>query len=179
MPIKDYRKRNPKEKKHSSLMADALRKLEFDVLSAVIDANGLPEDWQQIVSDPEDTMVRDKITMRLDRDIVRFFKAMGPGYQIKMARVLRAWVHGRLAKVVAGPDTTDIVLRADAVADQVAALPYWGEDGVQAGVQRFVEGVRFYQKMNMARAQGEPVPKGKAFEAAVLEAALRGLDLEE
>ena len=126
--MKAFEKRTTPERRHSALMADALERLEHDVLGAVIAADGLPEAWGQIAGETDRSGDRVKLTMRLDRDVVKFFKAMGPGYQERIARVLRAWMHGRLAKVIAGPDTTDMVLRPNAVvarlrgeADAIAA----------------------------------------------------------
>jgi uncharacterized protein (DUF4415 family) len=124
--MKPYQARGVVERRHTSLMADALRKLECDVLNTVIEAEGLPEGWATIAQEAPNVGPRDRVTMRMDRDVIRFFKAMGPGYQERICNVLRAFVHGRLAKVIDGPDTTDIVLRPDAVAEKIKDVIDWG-----------------------------------------------------
>ncbi len=64
--------------------------------------------------------------IRLDADVVKFFKAMGPGYQPRINRVLRAFMHYRLAGVTLGPDTTDYVLRPETLLSSDAPRPSWG-----------------------------------------------------
>jgi len=44
-----------------------------------------PEDWQ-----------KPKLTIRLDADIITFFKAMGPTYQTRINEVLRAHMEANL-----------------------------------------------------------------------------------
>lgn len=154
MTTKDYRKRTPSEKKHSSLMADAMRRLEFDILSTVVKGKGLPEEWQPIATNAEVTGPRDKITMRLDRDVLKFFRAMGPGYQIQIARVLRAWMHGRLAKVIEGPDTTDLVLRPEVIDDKLKRMPDWGDKGLELNILRYVQGYEKAQEIALAQLEG-------------------------
>lgn len=44
-----------------------------------------------------------RLTIRLDADVVRFFKSMGPGYQPRINKVLRTFMHARLAKLIEGP----------------------------------------------------------------------------
>lgn len=38
------------------------------------------------------------VTLRIDRDVVRCFKELGPGYQSRMNAVLRAYVHAHANK---------------------------------------------------------------------------------
>ncbi|KEJ88858.1 hypothetical protein DSW25_14535 [Sulfitobacter donghicola DSW-25 = KCTC 12864 = JCM 14565] len=51
-----------------------------------------------------------RVTLRLEEDVVKFFRKMGPGYQQRMNDVLSAWMHGRLAGLIDGPDASDIDL---------------------------------------------------------------------
>ena len=51
---------------------------------------------------------------------------MGPGYQARINRVLRAYMHMRLGKLVQGPDTADFVLRPDEVVRRARARTEWG-----------------------------------------------------
>ena len=64
----------------------------------------LPEEWQEISFNAE--AERERITLRVDRGVLKFFRAMGPGDQRRIDRVLRAFVAARLAGIVAGPEAT-------------------------------------------------------------------------
>lgn len=48
-----------------------------------------------------------KLTLRLDADVVAFFRTMGMGHLTRMNAVLRAFMLARLAGVVAGPESVD------------------------------------------------------------------------
>lgn len=67
------------------------------------------------------------MTIRLDADVVKFFKAMGTGYQTRINRVLRMFMHYRLAGVINGPDTTDYVLRPETLMTGTGPRPAWGD----------------------------------------------------
>ena len=47
------------------------------------------------------------MTLRVDEDVVRFFKAMGRGHLTRMNAVLRAFMQARLAGVVKGPEDVE------------------------------------------------------------------------
>ena len=55
----------------------------------------LPEGWEDTVIDgiPER---KQGVHIRLDADLLRWFKAQGPGYQTRMNAVLRAYMQARL-----------------------------------------------------------------------------------
>jgi hypothetical protein len=55
---------------------------------------------------------------------------------VRINRVLRAYMHFRLAKLVEGPDTMDYVLRPEAVLEKASRRPEWGD------TKRMVEEVR-------------------------------------
>lgn len=53
------------------------------------DAAPLDTDWTQarLVQPPG----KDVVTLRIDRDVLEFFRAQGPGYRTRINLVLRAW----------------------------------------------------------------------------------------
>ncbi|MEL6508529.1 MAG: BrnA antitoxin family protein [Pseudomonadota bacterium] len=122
---RDPKEMTKAERVQASYMADALHRIEREVLRAVTENEGLPQSWHEVATQPSPGKYR--VTMCLDVDVVKFFKAMGPGYQTKINLLLRAWMHGRLAKVIKGPDATDIVLRPAVVAEQAKRDIPWGE----------------------------------------------------
>jgi uncharacterized protein (DUF4415 family) len=58
------------------------------------DDGALPEGWEDtvIIGVPEPAR---PVSIRLDADVLRWFKAAGPGYQTRINEVLRAFVKAR------------------------------------------------------------------------------------
>ena len=117
------------ERQHFGFATDALEMIEHDLMNRLWDRNGCPPEWHEIARDKDrrDSR-RTRCTVAFDADVVKFFKALGPGYQVRMNRVLRAFMHMRLARVVHGPDTTDIVMRpAEVERAWRKRRPDWGD----------------------------------------------------
>ena len=91
------------ERVNHHYMMDALRRLEWDMASEVVRQQRIPADWHRISLD-RGRKAKVRVTMGLEEDVVRFFKSMGRGYQERMNDVLRAFMHAKLAGIVAGPD---------------------------------------------------------------------------
>lgn len=106
---------------------DARRMIEYDLHSVARKLRCLPQEWDEIWKD-EDRRdpKRVPVTIRLDADVVKFFKAMGPGYQPRINRVLRTFMHYRLAGIIEGPDTTDYVLHPETLLSSDKERPRWG-----------------------------------------------------
>lgn len=112
---------------HWSYAIDARRMIEYDLHSVASKLRCLPKEWDEIwQEDDRRDPKKVPVTIRLDADVVKFFKAMGEGYQPRMNRVLRTFMHYRLAGIVEGPDTTDYVLRPDRLHMTTAERPGWG-----------------------------------------------------
>lgn len=116
------------ERKHWGFGVDALKMIEYELMGFLHETGALPPAWDQIweEQDKRDPK-RTKVTIRLDADVVRFFKGLGPGYQERMNRVLSAFMHFRLAKLIEGPDTMDYILKPDDVMARVEARPEFGD----------------------------------------------------
>ncbi|WP_296423805.1 BrnA antitoxin family protein [Yoonia sp.] len=107
---------------------DAHRMIEYDLHEFVMEHRSLPAEWHQIWQDKDRRDgKRQPVTMRMDADVVRFFKAMGDGYQHRINRVLRMFMHYRLAGIIEGPDTTDYVLRPETLRAEKEARAKWGD----------------------------------------------------
>ena len=118
-----------KKRMHLAAYADAVRMLDVDSPNVVRCAQRVPDAWHS-VHDAPDTFCRKnvKVTFLVSRDVLTYFKKMGPGHGKRMNRVLTAYVHGRLAGIVEGPDVTDFVLRPQQVKRRIGARrPEWGE----------------------------------------------------
>ncbi len=67
------------------------------------------------------------MTMRMDADVLRFFKSMGAGHLTRMNEVLRTYMHARLAGVIRGAETVDFYKAQREVHSE--ARPLWGDTG--------------------------------------------------
>ncbi len=87
-------------------LATTLRDLETDLRWGMDGSARIPPEWHDIAQgSPAPAKVA--VTLRVDADVVRFFRAMGAGHLPRMNAVLRAFMHARLAGVVKGPETVD------------------------------------------------------------------------
>ncbi len=122
---------------HYHHMATTLRDLEADLRWGMDGSARIPAEWHAIAQGvPAPRKV--PVTMRMDEDVARFFRAMGAGHLPRMNAVLRTFMHARLAGVVKGPEdvgyapSDDEVRRAvmRARMDEVRAK----EDAKEAGM---------------------------------------------
>lgn len=123
----DRKKLTKTQRMHWMYAVDARRMIEHDLHDYLAEQTMLPQAWNEIWEEKDRRDVnKTRVTIALDADVVKFFKTMGPGYQPRMNRVLRAFMHYRLAGLIAGPDTTDYVLRPEAVAGK-SERAEWGD----------------------------------------------------
>lgn len=127
MPV-DPEKMTKIERQHFMYGVDALRMIEHDIHDRLWDLKGCPPDWHDIWRDDDRRDVkRSRVTMSLDADVLKFFRALGPGYQPRINRVLRAFMHMRLAKVIEGPDVNDYILRPEDLASKRRRRAEYGD----------------------------------------------------
>jgi hypothetical protein len=66
----------------------------------------IPTEWHEIAQKaPQPEKL--KVTLRLDRDLLKFFRSMGPDYGPRINDVLRSYMHARLAGIIRGAETID------------------------------------------------------------------------
>ena len=56
----------------------------------------VPEAWHTLEHDLDVEEPKTKITLRLDDSVARFYRAMGPGYQARISRILALWAHMKI-----------------------------------------------------------------------------------
>ncbi|EAR52024.1 hypothetical protein OG2516_13404 [Oceanicola granulosus HTCC2516] len=61
----------------------------------------LPHGWGEIDDRPEPPQTR--VTLRIDRDVAKWFRSYGTGYQKIVARVLRAYMLARQTELLGAP----------------------------------------------------------------------------
>lgn len=109
-------------------MADAMRMLEWDLHSTILDQMRIPEEWHEIARDKGRPDTR-RVTIRLDEDVVKFFQSMGKDWQPRINRVLSVWMHARLAGMIRGADTMDYMKRTeDDAINFDGPRPYWADE---------------------------------------------------
>ncbi len=106
--------RGKTQKENFNYFHDLMRQIEWDLHQVVLDAKRVPKEWNAIAR-ARAPSVKTRITMRVEADVVKFFRKMGPGYQTRMNDVLAAWMHGRIAGLIRGADAMDVDTRVLAI----------------------------------------------------------------
>ncbi|MCB2130793.1 MAG: BrnA antitoxin family protein [Rhodobacteraceae bacterium] len=84
-------------------LATTMRGLEEDLRWGLEDSLRLPHAWREIATRPAIPQKR-LVTIRLDEDVLAFFRAMGRGHLTRINAVLRTFMLARLAGLIPGPD---------------------------------------------------------------------------
>lgn len=105
-------KRGEVQQKHMNYFIDVMKQIEWDIHNTMLDRGEIPYMWHEIAQTRGRT-AKTRITIRIEEDVVKFFRSMGRGYQERMNDVLRAWMHGRLSKVIRGPESAAIQSELD------------------------------------------------------------------
>lgn len=100
----DLKRMTPRQRAEMSYMMDAMRRLEWDLHNSIEMTGRIPAEWHEIAKKPP-LPEKVKVTLRLDRDVVKFFRSMGTDYGPRINQVLRSYMHGRLAGVIRGAET--------------------------------------------------------------------------
>ena len=112
---------------HYHYMSDAMRRLEWDLHHRIEVTGRIPPEWHEIAQE-EPRFGTERVSLRLDADVVRFFRSMGLGYGPRINRVLRTYMHARLAGVIRGADTApEFRVRME------GERPLWGDTAALMG----------------------------------------------
>ncbi|UWR23166.1 BrnA antitoxin family protein [Sulfitobacter sp. S190] len=129
--------RSPVKETHRNYFNNLMFQVEWDLHQTVLDEKRIPDEWHRIARDRMPQR-KTRITLRVEEDVVKFFRKMGPGYQQRMNDVLATWLHGRLAALIEGPDARDVA--AEAFADM--SRPRLGDvELLERGLTRDADGV--------------------------------------
>ena len=60
----------------------------------------VPQAWHLLEQDVDCEEPKEKVTLYLDRSVVRMFKAMGKGYQARINRLLQSWLQMKIANLL-------------------------------------------------------------------------------
>ena len=87
----DLTKLTSKQRANYHYMADAMRRLEWDLHHHIEATSRIPREWHDIAKERQ-AKGKVQLTIRLDEDVVRFFKSMGAGHLPRMNAVLRSYM---------------------------------------------------------------------------------------
>ncbi|MDQ2091427.1 BrnA antitoxin family protein [Marimonas arenosa] len=77
-------------------MMEELRKFQQELSENWVDRS-LPEGWNGLDMSAPLPVVKEKVTLRLDADMVRWFRKLGPGYGTRINTILRIYWQALLA----------------------------------------------------------------------------------
>ncbi|WP_292025533.1 BrnA antitoxin family protein [Maritimibacter sp. UBA3975] len=118
-------------------LVDRMQQVEWDLHQPIVDRWAIPPAWKDLAArTPRREKVR--ITIRVEEDVVKFFKSLGAGYQVKMNEVLASFMHAKLAGLLVDEDAIGEYAREAAL----KARPELGDtdrfyDKVQAVVDEY------------------------------------------
>ena len=92
-----------RQRLHYRFFHDQAMQFDYDLRHAIWIRHVLPDEWRQEMRS-EPVKGKTRVTLRLDEDLVRFFRAFGPGWQTRLNTVVRAYVKARLAGILDEPD---------------------------------------------------------------------------
>ncbi len=93
------------QRQHHHYLTDVLARVEYDMHHRVWINQRVPKGWEQIANSP--TPLKRRVTIRIDEDVVKFFRSMGRDYGPRMNDVLRAFMHAKLMGLFQGDETID------------------------------------------------------------------------
>jgi uncharacterized protein (DUF4415 family) len=102
----DLKKQTPKQREQFGYMIDVMRRLEWDFHNTIEMTSRVPDEWHEIAAKRPQRKAM-KVNLRLEEDVVKFFKSMGEGYGARINDVLKSYMYARLAGVIKGAETTN------------------------------------------------------------------------
>ena len=94
------RKPGVRQAEHAEEYAALVAAFDADMVMHAAQSGEVPDDWADVWRGrTKDTV---KLSIRVDEDVAKFFRSMGPGFGPRMNRVLRAFVVSRLAGFLHG-----------------------------------------------------------------------------
>lgn len=100
----DLKKQTARQRAQMSYMMDVMRRLEWDLHNSIDMTGRIPAEWHEIAQ-KRPASGKAKVTLRLEADVLKFFRSMGPDYGPRINDVLRSYMHARLAGVIRGAET--------------------------------------------------------------------------
>lgn len=103
----DGPKMGERKLEHYWFMQVAQKRVEWEVANTLWRGWGLPAEWHEIAMATKEGR-REKVSLYLDAEVMKFFRAMGRGHHARINDVLRIWIHGRLTRLIRGPESAEL-----------------------------------------------------------------------
>lgn len=87
-------------------MAESMRTLDAEMADKLAGCGRIPDAWHEIAR-RRDEPRRERVTIALEEDVLRFYRSMGRNYAGRINEVLRAYMHARLAGLLQGAETVE------------------------------------------------------------------------
>ena len=93
-------KMTPKQKSQYTDFVNQMRDTILVFRNPALVKSLMPSEWRDLAR--REVPKKERVTLRIDADVLRFFRKLGNGYQAELNGVLRAFMLARLAEVL-GP----------------------------------------------------------------------------
>ena len=93
-----------KQRTATAAFVGSLKQFEWDMHCRVMMSGRLPREWREIWEARASAASKTHVSFRVDDDVLRFFKSMGPGYGPRMNNVLRTFMLARLGGLIEEAD---------------------------------------------------------------------------
>lgn len=102
------RKRTPIQRRELALMVRELDEFEswmklFERTNALV-----PPGWNVAHLDARCTPEKTRLTIRLDADVVKWYRHLGRGWHNRMNQILRSYMRARISKLIEEPGDRDL-----------------------------------------------------------------------
>ena len=98
-------KRSKTEELSFDRMLDDLDEQLADIQRLKRSRDLVPPGWRRIARETPIPPPKTKLSLKLDTEMVDWFRSLGRGWQPRMNAVLRAYMHAVIAKAVEGAET--------------------------------------------------------------------------
>ena len=138
-------------------MADVMRRLEWDLHQKLLTEGRIPEAWHDIAAEQAGT-TKSRVTIRLDGDVVKFFRDMGPGWievaADAIADEVRTSMQATLDSYGAGIQINTVSIE-DAAPPREVADAFEEVQRAEQDEDRFREEANQYSNQQLGQARGE------------------------
>ncbi|MEM9851852.1 MAG: BrnA antitoxin family protein [Pseudomonadota bacterium] len=108
-PLDPYAQMTRAQRLEYRFFLDQMKQFEWHLRWSIWDQRIVPDIWHRAL-EAEGQPPKTRVTIRLDEDLVKFFRKMGPGWQTTLNAVVRSFVKARLSGIIEGPLSLDKTL---------------------------------------------------------------------
>ena len=100
-------KRTKEQERALAGMMDRLHELRTDFAINARSRDLVPPGWNKLHKKAPCTPKKGRLSMRLDQDVLDWYRDLGTGYQVRINAVLRAYMEAIISKHLASPGDED------------------------------------------------------------------------